>query len=79
MQTLRKGKEMRFELALKAMREGKRVRKRKVEYFDSNVVFYIIENKMFHDNIDTGAYKVATSSLRTDFIVNSDWEVVEDE
>lgn len=61
------------------MREGKRVRKRKVEYFDSNVVFYIIENKMFHDNIDTGAYKAATSSLRTDFIVNSDWEVVEDE
>lgn len=74
---LRKGKEMRFEQALKAMREGKKVRLK-----DEDSVYFLLKGYLvcllrkkseYADEITANVY------LGNYDIMSENWEIVEDE
>lgn len=62
---------MKFEEALKAMREGKKV---KVARLSPNYIY--LENDYFYSH--DGLYSIPCGFLRTDFILAEDWEIVDE-
>lgn len=59
---------MKFEEALKAMREGKKV---KVARLSPNYIY--LKNDYFYSH--DGLYSIPCGFLRTDFILAEDWEI----
>lgn len=76
MQTLRKGKEMTFEEALKAMREGKKVIF-KGKTFPLAIKYNCICE--FHQLSDGSCYYESLSMIDACYIMRDDWEIVQDD
>lgn len=82
MQTLRKGKKMRFEQALKAMRDGKKVTR--LSDKDWKVIYWFSNNAICLQVVglilgDEESYHIAETSFDYSDINASDWEIVQDD
>lgn len=69
---------MRFEQALQAMREGKKVREKSWNTWEC---LFIKKKMLYSADMDDGKifYYVADLSMDADYLLAEDWEIVEDE
>lgn len=66
---------MRFEEALKAMREGKRVTRKT----QNNVISYIIDKKIMCEFLSFGVWKIDNYTFMSfEDILSEDWEIVDE-